>query len=617
MLFSGKIKKIIAGMAAVVMALALVPVVSFAAADYTNTDPAAGPTISTKNATNSVYGNGFALVVTSADNDTNVYWDKDRDGVVDAEDVLVSAGAVSPNVYGGVESGSCGDTQVVVLETGRNSLYSIYGGGAVGTTVNGNVSVVMNDGSTTYIYGSARSSYVTGNVTVTVNGGTIDEIAAQASAYVTGVVTLNINGGKIITAQVAERLYSQLGACNELVTNMTGGNVQELLTASIDQNYKVPNGTTCNWSGGVISSLGGGTRNLIATANNYVTLNLSGDLTCTYGLALSCFDEINITGELTGADGAILGRFGKLPADTVYVKSGATEENAKKFAVNYAASSCEKNMGLKYKNGQILCGTFYIITTMDVGGVLGAGKPTERTYQVYEGESMPAVLKPNEPKGKIFEGYFTMQDGEGMQLYEKGVGPQVYPSVNSYPYASNITLYPKWRIYDPSILGRGIDVQGKVVPSLQATYKVDIGWGEMKFTYTKDPMAWNPETHSYASNKPGVWSGLDDGQNNRITVKNHSNAAVIAGFAFAGNTQSSGIVTDWFSDQALQTKGNWMSLAYCPLGAVDSDVPAGVRYMQVSGEPKKLKYNDSFKVAGIITVTIGADTVNTGLTPDI
>lgn len=69
-------------------------------------------------------------------------------------------------------------------------------------------------------------------------------------------------------------------------------------------------------------------------------------------------------------------------------------------------------------------------------------------------------------------------------------------------------------------------------------YKVDITWGSLVFTYTVDVSSsttkWDPETHTYVSTTEGGYAGAwacQDGAD-KVTLKNHSNAAVKATFTF-------------------------------------------------------------------------------------
>ncbi|MBQ5884560.1 MAG: hypothetical protein IIW72_08525, partial [Clostridia bacterium] len=82
-----------------------------------------------------------------------------------------------------------------------------------------------------------------------------------------------------------------------------------------------------------------------------------------------------------------------------------------------------------------------------------------------------------------------------------------------------------------------IEVQAKVTEYNAAVYKIDIAWGEMKFEFKNDANNWNPDTHRYetydGTNKEWIIKDYVDGENNKITLTNHSNARVNAAFAYA------------------------------------------------------------------------------------
>lgn len=72
-------------------------------------------------------------------------------------------------------------------------------------------------------------------------------------------------------------------------------------------------------------------------------------------------------------------------------------------------------------------------------------------------------------------------------------------------------------------------------------YKVVISWGALAFKYTVDTsntdVDWDPDTHTYVSKTnggyAGTWSTLSGNEEDaKVTLTNHSNAAVKASFAF-------------------------------------------------------------------------------------
>ena len=82
-----------------------------------------------------------------------------------------------------------------------------------------------------------------------------------------------------------------------------------------------------------------------------------------------------------------------------------------------------------------------------------------------------------------------------------------------------------------------IDVQAKVTEYNAAVYKIDIAWGAMQFEFRNDANNWDPDTHQYVAdegtNKEWIIDGYVNGENNKITLTNHSNARVNATFAYA------------------------------------------------------------------------------------
>lgn len=63
-------------------------------------------------------------------------------------------------------------------------------------------------------------------------------------------------------------------------------------------------------------------------------------------------------------------------------------------------------------------------------------------------------------------------------------------------------------------------------------YSVDISWGDMTFTYTDASVGeWDGSSHSYTDETEATWAVSTSGAN-EITVKNHSNTAIIAALTY-------------------------------------------------------------------------------------
>lgn len=81
-----------------------------------------------------------------------------------------------------------------------------------------------------------------------------------------------------------------------------------------------------------------------------------------------------------------------------------------------------------------------------------------------------------------------------------------------------------------------IEVQAKVTEYNAAVYKIDIAWGAMQFEFKNDANNWDPDTHQYVTyngtNKEWIIKDYVDGENNKITLTNHSNARVNAEFDY-------------------------------------------------------------------------------------
>ena len=76
-----------------------------------------------------------------------------------------------------------------------------------------------------------------------------------------------------------------------------------------------------------------------------------------------------------------------------------------------------------------------------------------------------------------------------------------------------------------------IKVTGKYAAGGEASevVSVDVSWGAMEFTYTEAGEKWDPAQHKTVANGTASWTA----SGNTITVKNHSNVGITAGFSFA------------------------------------------------------------------------------------
>lgn len=123
-------------------------------------------------------------------------------------------------------------------------------------------------------------------------------------------------------------------------------------------------------------------------------------------------------------------------------------------------------------------------------------------------------------------------------------------------------------------------------------YSVDVTWGSMEFTYTDASAGtWNPETHQYDDVVAAKWSCEADA--NKLSVANHSNAAVTVQLSYAAATGYDAIVGT-FSDARLQLPS---AVGTDPLHA-----PAGSATLSLSGALSS-EMTTSTKI-GTVTVTL-------------
>lgn len=121
------------------------------------------------------------------------------------------------------------------------------------------------------------------------------------------------------------------------------------------------------------------------------------------------------------------------------------------------------------------------------------------------------------------------------------------------------------------------------------TYKVDIGWGFMKFQYQGAARVWDPATHTYTNgtgNAAWTVASYLDATNNKITVTNHSNARIFADMNYAADgvafndapTANDSVVGNFFKTNDLAKVGARVLTGTYDAGAVkDGAVPGRLR----------------------------------------
>lgn len=105
-------------------------------------------------------------------------------------------------------------------------------------------------------------------------------------------------------------------------------------------------------------------------------------------------------------------------------------------------------------------------------------------------------------------------------------------------------------------------------------HSVDITWGDMAFTYTAGSAGtWDPATHTVTGGASGSWAPDTPG-GNKITVTNHSNAAVTATLTYTAETAFNGI---------SGTFGNATLNLATAEGTTVENAPSGYTTLHLSG----------------------------------
>ncbi len=139
----------------------------------------------------------------------------------------------------------------------------------------------------------------------------------------------------------------------------------------------------------------------------------------------------------------------------------------------------------------------------------------------------------------------------------------------------------------------------------------DITWGSMEFTYTAPSQGtWNPADHTYVDKAQGFWQA----EGNTVTVVNHSNVAVTAGFSFAKDNGISTALTGSFAGTST-VGGRAITNGSVLLNAgVENQYAAADKVVATLTLEGSLPKNTNGKV-GTITVSIAGNAANNAVAP--
>jgi hypothetical protein len=145
-------------------------------------------------------------------------------------------------------------------------------------------------------------------------------------------------------------------------------------------------------------------------------------------------------------------------------------------------------------------------------------------------------------------------------------------------------------------------------------YSVDIIFGSMAFTYTKE--VWDPSALGYVEDEESMWVGMD-GTNNAITVVNYSNRRVSYKLEIAIDSlhvhipgMNQGITAGFYKDNDWLTaigkeEAVIVNAAVQKVGNTAGHASSSTAYLHLEGIPK-LGEDDGRQVVGSFTVTISS-----------
>lgn len=155
-----------------------------------------------------------------------------------------------------------------------------------------------------------------------------------------------------------------------------------------------------------------------------------------------------------------------------------------------------------------------------------------------------------------------------------------------------------------------IDVENE--SSATKVYKVDITWGSLVFTYIVNAGSrttkWDPETHTYVSTTEGGYAGTwgcQDGAD-KVTLKNHSNAAMKATFTFTNSLYST-ITPSMKDDSNNDLTANGTVLASA-VGTSVADAPSVTGIVSLTGDLPYTVNNGSYQQLFNLTVALAEHT---------
>lgn len=178
-----------------------------------------------------------------------------------------------------------------------------------------------------------------------------------------------------------------------------------------------------------------------------------------------------------------------------------------------------------------------------VGGFAGTNKSAAidtcyftGTLAVSHATIKPSGFVADNQGGSATNCMYDSTRNPGLQAVSTVVG-DVPPTPGNYDVTgastAAIKAAVKMNIYHNQLMPEEKDVTATYQAGAAAgtVYSVDVSWGSLEFTYTDaSEGVWNPTTHAYENKTEAAWT-CEEGAD-RVTVTNHSNAAVNATLSY-------------------------------------------------------------------------------------
>ncbi len=490
---------------------------------------------------------------------------------------------------GGTESayttGTDGTLPAISVPTRTGYAFTGYYGTASGGTcyydAAGTVQSAKLSANTTVYANWSEASY---SITYNLNGGTAGTNAPASYSYSVGAVVSNptkaeytftgwqINGG---TERI--RNFSILANDAGYAKNLT---LEAVWTKSADVSISIDSEISeeVQASANTNSQLEAVFNTVVGDENGGVTADdLSPDNAVSLKLSVSAADPEGTASSDAEAIADIAQGSAEKYYDIRAIKTVITGENSTEYTLTEIPSSVE--------------------VLIPISGDL-SGRESYFVYRYHDGVAERLPLGPPADASDSAEYYYI--DSANSQIVVMTRKFSTYAV-----YSSNLSLSGEGYFYSGN---NNVDVQARIAEDTSKVYKIDIGWGSMKFVYSTDS-EWNVDTHMYSEGSYNDWlPSYFDAVNNKITMLNHSNGAVKITLTVTENALAGVGMSLHLYNEITSAETESYLLDAAAVGATNEELIPANAYLFLSGTPERSWINDdgnlTFQKVGVITATI-------------